>query len=148
MNADECNYVFLCNYCFDTDIVAARRINVYIVLTTQYAYIYIYIYICICVCVCYPCITALDIYFSIYARWHMHRQSGSLKRRQLRANMPAHRQKYRQISKENCQHDDVIKWKHLPRYWPFVRGIHRPRWIPLTKASDTELWCFLWSVPE
>ena len=22
-------------------------------------------------------------------------------------------------------HDDVIKWKHLPRYWPFVRGIHR-----------------------
>ena len=46
---------------------------------------------------------------------------------------------------ENCQHsetnmqagvasvrgvgprpfDDVIKWKHFPRYWPFVRGIHR-----------------------
>ena len=23
------------------------------------------------------------------------------------------------------QHDDVIKWKHFPRYWPFVRGIHR-----------------------
>ena len=22
------------------------------------------------------------------------------------------------------------------------------RWIPLTKASDKELWCFLWSVPE
>ena len=22
-------------------------------------------------------------------------------------------------------HYDVIKWKHLPRYWPFVRGIHR-----------------------
>ena len=21
---------------------------------------------------------------------------------------------------------DVIKWKHFPRYWPFVRGIHRP----------------------
>ena len=28
-------------------------------------------------------------------------------------------------------------------YWPFVRGIHRSRWIPRTKASDTELWCFL-----
>ena len=36
-------------------------------------------------------------------------------------------------------HDDVIKWKHFPRYWPFVRGIHRssPRlsgsnwpWLP------------------
>ena len=22
-------------------------------------------------------------------------------------------------------HDDVIKWKHLSRYWPFVRGIHQ-----------------------
>ena len=23
------------------------------------------------------------------------------------------------------KHDDVIKWKHFPRNWPFVRGIHR-----------------------
>ena len=23
------------------------------------------------------------------------------------------------------KHDDVIKWNHFPRYWPFVRGIHR-----------------------
>ena len=22
-------------------------------------------------------------------------------------------------------HDDVIRWKHFPRYWPFVRGMHR-----------------------
>ena len=22
-------------------------------------------------------------------------------------------------------HDDVMKWKHFPRYWPYVRGIHR-----------------------
>ena len=22
-------------------------------------------------------------------------------------------------------HDDVIKWNNFPRYWPFVRGIHR-----------------------
>ena len=22
-------------------------------------------------------------------------------------------------------HDDIIKWKHFPRYWPFARGIHR-----------------------
>ena len=40
-------------------------------------------------------------------------------------------------------HDDVIKWNHFPRYWPFVRGLHRSRWIPRTKASDAELWCFL-----
>ena len=38
-------------------------------------------------------------------------------------------------------HDAVIKCRHFPRYWPFVRGIHR--WIPLTKASDAEFWCFL-----
>ena len=25
-------------------------------------------------------------------------------------------------------HDDLIKWKHFPRYWPFVRGIH---WWPV-----------------
>ena len=25
----------------------------------------------------------------------------------------------------NSHSDDVIKWKHFPRYWPFVRGIHR-----------------------
>ena len=22
-------------------------------------------------------------------------------------------------------HDDIIKWKHFPLYWPFVRGIHQ-----------------------
>ena len=36
-------------------------------------------------------------------------------------------------------HDDVIKWKRFPRNWSFVRGIHRSRWIPHTKASDAEL---------
>ena len=30
------------------------------------------------------------------------------------------------ISGKGClSHDDVIKWKHFPRYWPFERGIHR-----------------------
>ena len=35
-------------------------------------------------------------------------------------------------------HDDVIKWKHFPRY----------RWIPLTMTNGAELWRFLWSAPE
>ena len=43
------------------------------------------------------------------------------------------------ITAEVRFHDDVIKWKHFPRYWPFVRGIHRSRWIPRTKASDVGL---------
>ena len=34
------------------------------------------------------------------------------------------------------------KMEHFPRYWPFVRGIHRHGWLLLTKASDAELWCF------
>ena len=38
--------------------------------------------------------------------------------------------------------DDVIKWKHFPWYWP------GHRWIPLTKVSAAELWCFLWFAPE
>ena len=29
------------------------------------------------------------------------------------------------ISPRRNKHDDVIKWKHFPRYWPFVWGIHR-----------------------
>ena len=46
------------------------------------------------------------------------------------------------------RHDDVIRWKHFPRYWPFVRGIHRwPVNFP-HKNNDAELWCFLWSAPK
>ena len=39
-------------------------------------------------------------------------------------------------------HDDVIKWKHFPRYRPFMRGIRRSPANPITKASDAERWCF------
>ena len=42
-------------------------------------------------------------------------------------------------------HDDVIKLKHFPRYWAFVRGIHRPpafvcacinEWVNNREAGD------------
>ena len=36
-------------------------------------------------------------------------------------------------------HDDVIKWKHFTRYWPFLRGIHRSSVNSPQKASDAEL---------
>ena len=26
---------------------------------------------------------------------------------------------------KHTSHDDVIKWKYFPRYWPFVQAIHR-----------------------
>ena len=40
----------------------------------------------------------------------------------------------------NSLHDDVIKWKHFPRYWPFVQDIHRspvnsPQ-RPVTRSFD------------
>ena len=37
----------------------------------------------------------------------------------------AFRELISQQMKWNTDHGDVIKWKHFPRYWPFVRGIHR-----------------------
>ena len=40
-------------------------------------------------------------------------------------------------------HDDVIKWKHFPHYWPLCGEFTGHQWIARTKASDTELWCFL-----
>ena len=33
-------------------------------------------------------------------------------------------------------HDDVIKWKHFPRNWPFVRGIH---WSPVNSPHKGQL---------
>ena len=49
---------------------------------------------------------------------------------------------------------DITWWRH--RMETFVFRVTGPlcgeftghRWIPLTKASDAELWCFLWSPPE
>ena len=32
---------------------------------------------------------------------------------------------YKSYHAHALTHDDVIKWKHFPRYWPFVRGIYR-----------------------
>ena len=44
-------------------------------------------------------------------------------------------------------HDDVITWKHFPRHWPVCGEFTGDRWIPLTKASDVEILCFLLYVP-
>ena len=32
------------------------------------------------------------------------------------------------VTQRDPEHDEVIKWKHFPRYWPFVRRIH---WSPV-----------------
>ena len=52
------------------------------------------------------------------------------------------------IGVDTALHDNVIKWKpfrvtgHL---WGESTG---HQWIPLTNASDAELWNFFWSAPE
>ena len=45
-------------------------------------------------------------------------------------------------------HDDVIKWKHFPRNWPFVRGIHRWPMTSPHKGQWRGALMFLWSAPE
>ena len=52
------------------------------------------------------------------------------------------------VSGDMYIHDDVIKWNYFPPYCAFVRVSTGHRWISLTKVSDMELWCFLWSAPE
>ena len=37
----------------------------------------------------------------------------------------AHSMAYNITIRRYSIHDDVIKWKHFSRNWPFVRGIHR-----------------------
>ena len=45
-------------------------------------------------------------------------------------------------------HDDVIKWRHFPRYWPFVRGIHRSPVNSPHKGQWREALMFFWSAAE
>ena len=51
-------------------------------------------------------------------------------------------------------HDDVIQWKHFPRYWPFVRGIDRSpvnspykgQWCGALMFSLIEYCCILFII--
>ena len=44
-------------------------------------------------------------------------------------------------------HDDVIKWRNIPRFWPFVRGIHRSPVNSPRKGQWRGALMFLWSAP-
>ena len=58
------------------------------------------------------------------------------------------------VSWRNCprNHDDVIKWKHFPRYWPFVRGnnrspvnsLHKNQWRAALMFSLICVWINGW----
>ena len=55
------------------------------------------------------------------------------------------------------QHSHVLGYLHMMTssngnifrvIGPFAMGTTGHRWIPLTKATDADLRCFLWSAPE
>ena len=46
-----------------------------------------------------------------------------------------------------AQHDDVINGNIFRVTGHLCGEFTGHRWIPRTKASDAELWCFLWSAP-
>ena len=45
-------------------------------------------------------------------------------------------------------HDDVIKWNIFRVTGHLCGEFTGYRWLPRTKTSDAELWCFLWSASE
>ena len=60
---------------------------------------------------------------------------------------------YLKVSWHPIRHDDVIKWKHFPRYWPFVRGInlspvnspHEGQWHRALMFSSICAWINAWA---
>ena len=48
----------------------------------------------------------------------------------------------------NKPHDGVIKWKHYPRYWPFVWEIHQSPVNSNHKGQWRGALMFLWSAPK
>ena len=48
----------------------------------------------------------------------------------------------------NLYNEDGIKWRHFRVTGPLCGEITSHRWIPDTKSSDAELWCFVLSAPE
>ena len=54
----------------------------------------------------------------------------------------------RHIAQKTDTHDDVIKWKHFPHYWPFVKGTHWSLVDSPHKGQWRGALMFLWSAPE
>ena len=44
---------------------------------------------------------------------------------------------YTKKNAHSCTHDNIIEWKHFPRYWPYVWGIH---WSPVNSLHKGQ-WC-------
>ena len=73
--------------------------------------------------------TYIILYLCRMNRWRMYRHQCNF--------YSSHSTLWQKISMVQFVHYDVIKWKHFPRYWPFVRGIHRP----LVSSPHKGQWC-------
>ena len=59
-------------------------------------------------------------------QWHIHGGSWNhVSRVSLSGSINCTYQSGKRDGSAMPKHDDVNKWKYFPRYWPFVRGIHR-----------------------
>ena len=90
------------------------------VITLIYDWVYIYMYVYIYI---YICLQQRHYALSFYVIATKIKCSPTLMR------------SYR--GQGSRRHDDVIKWKHFPRYWPFVWGIRRSPVNTLHKVQ----WC-------
>ena len=54
----------------------------------------------------------------------------------------------RSLSPYGVTRPQWVKWISFRVTGPVWWETTGHRWIPLTKASDAEIWCFLWSAPE
>ena len=77
-----------------------------------------------------PVTRSFDIFFHLRLNKRLNKQSWGwwfetpLPALWLHCNATTHWYKW-QYFIIDAHHDAVIKWKHLPLYWPFVRWIHR-----------------------
>ena len=81
----------------------------------------------------YDCLIS-TLGFPILVRWHLYIESGPRASFQYKDHHSVYRDShykdktivlYHFYNRNPTSHDDVIKWKHFPRYWPFVWRIHR-----------------------
>ena len=71
--------------------------------------------ISICVAICMDIVLITSQHFAWYNRVSLINALNFLRNTQIKHS----------IARPWNSHEDVIKWKHFLRYWPFVRGIHR-----------------------
>ena len=88
-------------------------------------------------------------------RWYYHINSSRISAIGLkfhgmihRTRMMTHITKCKEITLLPEIHDDIIKWKHFPRYWPFVQGIHQSPVNSPHKGQWRRALIFLWSASE